>query len=103
MDTGGMGIVDVDNLTVDVEQQIQFAIESAAVVVFVVDIRDGIAPLDEEVATKLRIVHKPVVFVANKADTDKLATLAGEFPRLGYGDPVLVSAEQKLGRQDLFD
>jgi GTP-binding protein len=103
MDTGGMGIVDIDNLTADVEQQIQFAIESAAVVVFVVDVRDGIVPLDEEVAARLRVVNKPVVFVANKADTDKLATLGGEFPRLGYGEPILVSAEQKLGKQDLFD
>ncbi|HEY3787280.1 MAG TPA: ribosome biogenesis GTPase Der, partial [Urbifossiella sp.] len=103
MDTGGMGIVDIDNLTEDVEQQIQFAIDSAAVVVFVVDIRDGIAPLDEEVAARLRVVNKPVVFAANKADTDKLATFSGEFPRLGYGEPVLVSAEQKLGKQELFD
>jgi GTP-binding protein len=103
MDTGGMGIVDADNLTADVEQQIQFAIDSAAVVVFVVDVRDGIAPLDEDVAARLRVVNKPVVFAANKADTDKLATLAGEFTRLGYGEPVLVSAEQKLGKQDLFD
>jgi GTPase len=103
MDTGGMGLVDRDNLTADVEQQIQFAIDSASVVVFVVDIRDGIAPLDEMVAERLRRLHKPVVFVANKADTDKLATMAGEFARLGFGDPVLVSAEQKLGRPDLFD
>jgi GTP-binding protein len=103
MDTGGMGIVDRDNLTADVEQQIQFAIDSASVVFFVVDTRDGIAPLDEMVAERLRRLHKPVVFVANKADTDKLATMAGEFARLGFGDPVLVSAEQKLGRPDLFD
>ena len=103
MDTGGMGIVDKDNLTEHVEQQIQFAIESAAIVVFVVDIRDGIAPLDEEVAKRLRTLKKPVVFAANKADTDKLATLGGEFNRLGFGDPVLVSAEQKLGKEELFD
>ncbi len=102
MDTGGMGIVDKDNLTEDVEQQIQFAIEAAALVVFVVDIRDGVAPLDEEVASRLRTLGKPVVFVANKADTDKLATYGGEFPRLGYGDPILVSAEQKLGKEELF-
>jgi GTP-binding protein len=103
MDTGGMGIQDVDNLTADVERQIQFAIDAAALVLFVVDVRDGIVPLDQEVAARLRAVNKPLVFVANKADTDKLATLAGEFCRLGYGEPVLVSAEQKLGKQDLFD
>src|SRR5262245_46548494 len=103
MDTGGLGIQDVDNLTADVERQIQYAIDAASVVLFVVDVRDGVVPLDEEVAAKLRTVGKPVVFVANKADTDKLATQAGEFGQLGYGEPVLVSAEQKLGKQDLFD
>ena len=103
MDTGGMGIQDIDDLTEDVEQQIQFALDSAAVVVLVVDIRDGIAPLDQEVARRLRAINKPIVFAANKADTEKLATLGGEFARLGFGDPILVSAEQKLGKQDLFD
>src|SRR5262249_45660775 len=52
MDTGGIGIVDVDDLTADVERQIQVAIDSAAVVVFVVDVRDGIVPLDEDVAVR---------------------------------------------------
>lgn len=103
MDTGGMGIQDKDNLTEDVERQIRVAIEQAAVVVFLVDVRDGIVPLDEEVARRLRAVGKPVVFAANKADTDKLGTLGGEFNRLGYGDPVRVSAEQKLGRQELLE
>jgi GTP-binding protein len=102
-DTGGMGIQDRDNLTEDVERQIRVAIEQAAVVLFLVDVRDGIVPLDEEVARRLRTVGKPVVFVANKADTDKLGTLGGEFARFGYGDPVRVSAEQKLGRQDLLE
>src|SRR6476619_3276846 len=50
VDTGGMGIVDSDNLTADVERQIQVALDSAALVVFLVDVRDGIAPLDQEVA-----------------------------------------------------
>ncbi|MBN9522560.1 ribosome biogenesis GTPase Der [bacterium] len=103
MDTGGMGIQDKDNLPEDVERQIRVAIEQAAVVIFLVDVRDGIVPLDEEVARRLRTVGKPVVFAANKADTDKLGTLGGEFNRLGYGDPVRVSAEQKLGRQELLE
>lgn len=103
IDTGGMGIEDVDNLTEDVERQIQYAIDSAAVVVFVVDVRDGVVPLDQEVARRLRTLGKPVVFVANKADTDKLAAHAADFFRLGYGEPLCVSAEQKLGKQDLFD
>jgi GTP-binding protein len=103
VDTGGMGIQDADNLTEDVERQIQHAIDSAAVVLFVVDVRDGVVALDEEVARRLRAVGKPVVFVANKADTDTLAAHAADFFRLGYGEPLCVSAEQKLGKQDLFD
>ena len=69
IDTGGMGIVDVDNLTADVERQIELAIDQADVVLFVVDARDGLVPLDEEVAERLRDVDKPVVLVANKCDT----------------------------------
>jgi GTP-binding protein len=103
VDTGGMGIQDVDNLTEDVEKQIQHAIDAAVVVLFVVDVRDGVVPLDEEVARRLRTLGKPVIFVANKADTDKIATNAADFYRLGYGEPILVSAGQKLGKQDLLD
>ena len=103
MDTGGIGIVDVDDLTADVERQIQIAIEQAAVVVFVVDVREGVVPLDEDVSARLRRIQKPVVLVANKADTDKLATQAGEFCKFGYGEPLCVSADQKLGKEELFD
>ena len=103
MDTGGIGIVDVDDLTADVERQIALAIAQAAVVVFVVDVRDGVVPLDEDVANRLRTVRKPVVLVANKADTEKLGQQAGEFCKFGYGEPLCVSADQKLGREELFD
>ena len=103
MDTGGIGIVDVDDLSADVERQIQTAIDQAAVVVFVVDVREGIVPLDEDVSVRLRTIRKPVVLVANKADTDKLALQAGEFGKFGYGDALCVSAEQKLGKDELFD
>jgi GTP-binding protein len=103
VDTGGMGIQDADDLTEDVELQIQHALDAAAVVLFVVDVRDGVVPLDEEVARRLRAINKPVIFAANKADTDKLATQSGEFGRLGYGNPIPVSAEQKLGKEELFE
>ncbi len=103
IDTGGMGIKDVDNLTDDIEQQIRYAIDAAAVIVFVVDVRDGVTPLDQEVADRLRPLEKAIVFVANKADTDKIATNATELFRLGFGEPLCVSADQKLGKQDLVD
>ena len=55
IDTGGIGIDDVDNLTADVERQIQVAIDQADVILFVVDARAGLVPLDEEVAERLRL------------------------------------------------
>ena len=61
-----MGIEDVDNLTDQVEDQIQTAVDSAQVVLFVVDCRDGPAPLDQEVAKRLRYVTAPVLLVVNK-------------------------------------
>ena len=103
MDTGGMGIQDRDDLTEDVERQIRVAVEEASVVLFVVDVRDGVVPLDEVVAERLRGLGKPVIFVANKADDPKFESAAADFFRLGYGPPLLVSAEQFLGKDELFD
>ena len=103
MDTGGMGIQDVDNLTADVEHQIQLAIDSASLVLFVVDIRDGVTPLDQEVSDRLRTIQKPVVLIANKADTEKIGQLSGDLFKLGYGQPLVVSADQKLGKAEIFD
>ncbi len=101
-DTGGIGIVDRDDLSADVERQIEYAIAAAAVIVFVVDVRSGLAPLDYQVAERLRAVHKPVILAANKADTDALAAQVGEFYRLGFGDPLPVSAEQRRGKAELL-
>jgi GTP-binding protein len=102
MDTGGMGIVDHDDLTDDVERQIRTAIDEAAVVLFVVDMRDGVMPLDQHVAEKLRGLNKPVIFVANKADEERIDVNVGDLFRLGYGEPIKVSANSKRGRDDLL-
>src|SRR2546423_614316 len=66
VDTGGIGVVDADNLADDIERQIEAALAVADVVLFVVDLRAGVAPLDEEVARRLRPVQAPVILVANK-------------------------------------
>jgi GTPase len=102
-DTGGMGIQDTDNLTDDVERQIRLAIDRSAAVLFLVDARAGLVPLDELVAERLRHVGKPVVLVANKCDTPALAAQIGEFHKLGHGDPLPVSAQQNRGRVELLD
>src|SRR5262249_21260327 len=102
IDTGGMGIQDADNLTLQVEKQIETAIEEAHVILFVVDVRAGLMPLDEEVARRLRYVNKPVICVANKCDTPELEPLASEFYKLGRGKLVCTSAKQNRGKDDLL-
>lgn len=101
VDTGGIGIVDVEDIRAHVEQQIALALEAADVVIFVVDVRDGVTPLDREVAARLRKMGKPVLLVANKADVLALEHLAGEFYALGLGDPFPMSALEGYGREDL--
>ncbi|MDO5554870.1 MAG: ribosome biogenesis GTPase Der [Planctomycetia bacterium] len=100
-DTGGIGIVDRDDLSEDVEQQIQLAISEADAILFVVDAREGIAPLDEKVAARLRSLNLPVVLVANKADDEIQEGNAHEFQQFGWG-VVSVSAKQKYGRVRLM-
>jgi GTP-binding protein len=103
VDTGGIGIEDVDDLTEHVERQIQTAIEQAAVILFIVDIRAGIVPLDEEVAERLRGLGKPVILVVNKCDHVELEPQAAEFYSLGYDPIVCASAQQNRGREQLLD
>lgn len=98
VDTGGIGIQDEDNLTQHIEDQIQMAIDSASVILFVVDTRSGLLPLDEEVAHRLRHVDVPVICVANKADDEKLDDTASEFYRLGRGKIIPVSTQQNRNR-----
>src|SRR5262249_52308154 len=102
VDTGGIGIVDVDDLTADVEKQIEFAIHQAAIILFLVDARDGVAPLDEMVAERLRSAGKPVICVANKCDSVELEPHASDFFRLGYGKVTALSAMQHRGKEELL-
>jgi len=101
VDTGGIGIVDRDDLSEHIENQIRIALESAVMVLFVVDAREGVIPLDEEVAQRLRTLSVPVVCVVNKADTEHEARHANDFYRFGW-DIVTVSALQKRGRSSLM-
>jgi len=103
VDTGGIGIVDDDHLETHVEDQIRFAIGSADLIVFVVDIIEGLTPLDQTVAELLRRAEKPVILVANKADAPKHEAGAGEFHRLGYGEPLPIAALHGRGRSELLD
>jgi GTP-binding protein len=102
-DTGGMGIEDVDRLTEDVERQIAYAIDRANVILFVVDARTGLVPLDAMVAERLRGIGKPVLLVANKADHAGLDDHLAEFYQLGHGDVYPVSAQQFRGKPALLE
>ena len=103
VDTGGYGIVDCDQLSSHIEQQILRAIELADLVLFMVDIRDGVVPLDERIAQLLRKNNLDVIGVANKADTAKMFPAAGEFSRLGFGDFLCISAKNNLNKAVLLD
>jgi GTPase len=102
VDTGGIGFDDPDNLTEKIDTQIDAGIESADVILFVVDTRDGLVPADQEVARRLRYVTAPVICVANKADDTSFDTQADEFYKLGRGKLIRVSAMQNRGRDELL-
>jgi len=103
IDTGGYGIVDTDDLSGHIEQQIIVAIESANLVLFMVDIRDGLVPLDEKIARLLRKHDLDVIGVANKADTARMFPAAGEFSKLGFGEFLCISAKNNLNKAVLLD
>ena len=103
VDTGGIGVRDEDNLTDHIEQQIEIAIESADVILFVVDSRAGILPLDEDVAGRLRYVSVPIICVANKTDNEQLDSQASEFYKLGRGKLICVSTKQNRGKKELMN
>jgi GTP-binding protein len=103
VDTGGYGIEDHDNLTEHVEAQIKIAIDRADIVLFVVDVREGVTPLDQEVAQLLRRPQLRVLLVANKADSPAMDNMTGEFFALGFGQPLTVSAQHGRNRQELVE
>jgi GTP-binding protein len=102
IDTGGIGIVDRDDLSDDVERQISVAVAEADLILFVVDVRDGLVPLDQEVSARLRSIGKPVILVVNKCDTDRLELEAENFRCLGWSSLVSVSAHQGRGQATLL-
>lgn len=97
VDTGGYGIVDRDDLSDQVEQQIRSAVDSAAAILFMVDAQQGVLPLDQKVADWLRGTSCPVLLVANKVDAADTVVELGDFHRLGFGEPVPVSSLHRRG------
>ena len=103
IDTGGIEPASEDIIAVQMRRQAELAIETADVILFLVDGREGMTAADEEVATMLRKSNKPVVLAVNKLDAPKYNDAIYEFYALGLGDPIIISAGQGLGLGDMLD
>ena len=103
VDTGGWVVNSDDVFEEEIRKQVMLAVEEADVILFVVDVMNGVTDLDAEVASILRRTVKPVLLVANKTDNYDLQYNAAEFYSLGLGDPYCISAATGSGTGDLLD
>ena len=104
IDTGGIEPDSKDIILSQMREQAQIAIDTADVIIFITDVRQGLVDADSKVADLLRRSGKPVVLVVNKVDNfDKYIPDVYEFYNLGIGDPVPVSASSRLGLGDMLD
>ncbi len=104
IDTGGIEPDSSDMILSQMREQAQIAIDTADVILFLVDVRQGLQDADSKVADMLRRSHKPVILVVNKVDSfQKYMADVYEFYNLGIGDPIPVSAASRLGIGDMLD
>ena len=104
IDTGGIEPDSDDIILSQMRDQAQIAIDTADVIIFLTDVRQGLQDSDAKVADMLRRSHKPVVLVVNKVDNfDKMMPDVYEFYNLGIGDPIPVSAASRLGIGDMLE
>lgn len=103
VDTGGLGLVDEALLKRHIEEQIQIALETADLILFVVDGKEGRVPSDDMVARKLRQLGKKTLLVVNKIESRYDELSAPEWLRIGFGDPLVISAKEGWGIHDLLE
>lgn len=104
IDTGGIEPDSIDIILSQMREQAEIAIATADVIVFIVDVRQGLVDADSKVADMLRKSHKPVILAVNKVDSlAKFGNDVYEFYNLGIGDPIPVSGASRLGIGDLLD
>ena len=103
VDTGGWVVNSDDIFEEEIRKQVLMAVDEADVILFVVDVMNGVTDLDMEVASILRRSKKPVIMVANKTDNNDLQYNSAEFYSLGLGDPYCISALSGSGTGDLLD
>ncbi len=102
IDTAGYEDVTDESLEARMREQTEAAIEDADLILFMMDAREGVTSLDRIFADRLRHQHKPVVMLANKAESRESGGGIGEAYALGFGEPVAVSAEHGEGMADLY-
>jgi GTP-binding protein len=103
IDTGGLLPQPVDDLVASVREQVQIAIAEAEVIIFLVDVKEGLTANDLEIAQLLRRSNKPVILAVNKADNESRRQEALEFYQLGLAEPYPISALHGTGTGDLLD
>ena len=104
IDTGGIEPDSRDIILSQMREQAQIAIDTADVIIFITDVKQGLVDSDSKVADMLRRSGKPVVLVVNKVDNfDKYMADVYEFYNLGIGDPIPISAASRLGLGDMLD
>ena len=103
VDTGGWVVNSEDIFEEEINKQVSIAIEEADVILFMVDVTNGVTDLDDHVAAILRRAKKPVILVTNKAENNDSIYAEAEFYSLGLGDPFSISAMTGSGTGDLLD
>ena len=103
IDTGGYVVGGDDTFEHEIRRQVQLAIEEADVILFLVDVREGLTPMDEDVADMLRKTTKKVLLVANKVDDSNMIDNIAEFYQLGLGDIYPIAGISGSGTGDLLD
>ncbi|HKA51810.1 MAG TPA: ribosome biogenesis GTPase Der [Candidatus Dormibacteraeota bacterium] len=103
VDTAGLDLNPDDASRAAMERQTRLAIEEANVIVFLLDAREGVTPIDRDIADMLRRSRRPVVVAANKVDDPRQAYLRHEVLELGFADPVVMSGQHGIGVDDLLD
>lgn len=103
IDTGGLDPDSEEIIMTNIKRQVEIAIDTADVIIFVVDGKEGLSPTDKEIGNMLRKFKKKVILACNKVDRPKNSQEIYEFYELGFGEPIAISAEQGLGIGDLLD
>ena len=103
VDTGGLEPRPQDPLRQQVKSQVEAAVSEADLIIFLLDVVDGLAPMDLDIADWLRRTQKPLVLAVNKVDNQRREDSGAEFYELGLGEPILVSAYHNLGIYGLMD